>query len=198
VPGHDAYTWAYQVPCKTSVGGRTYSLNTALLPDGSHHVQVVIEDAAGNQSIVLDRTVDTQNATVSSLGALPGPGTSSVASAASVAGPGTPNGAGASEGARLALGEPHTISRSFAHRALRLTGRLLNAQGNPIAGAALDVLQQVAGTAAPVLIARASTGSDGTFSVPLSAGPSRVIEVGYRAFSKDTGYAAQATKAPSR
>jgi len=65
VPGSDAYTWAYQVPCKTSVGGRTYSLNTAVVADGSHHVQVVIEDAAGNQSIVVDRTVDTHNAPAS-------------------------------------------------------------------------------------------------------------------------------------
>jgi hypothetical protein len=62
VPGHDAYTWAYQVPCKTSVGGHTYALNTALVHDGNHHVQVVIEDAAGNQSIVVDRTVQTHNA----------------------------------------------------------------------------------------------------------------------------------------
>lgn len=62
VAGTDAYTWAYQLPCKTSVGGRTYSLNTAPLADGSHHVQVLIEDAAGNQSIVLDRTVNTDNA----------------------------------------------------------------------------------------------------------------------------------------
>lgn len=62
VPGHDAYTWAYQVPCKTSVGGHTYELNTALVQDGTHHVQVVIEDAAGNKSIVVDRTVQTNNA----------------------------------------------------------------------------------------------------------------------------------------
>ena len=61
VPGHDAYTWAYQVPCKTSVGGRTYSLDTALLPNGLHHIQVIIEDAAGNQSEVLNRMVTTEN-----------------------------------------------------------------------------------------------------------------------------------------
>jgi hypothetical protein len=62
VPGHDPYTWAYEVPCKTSVGGRTYELNTALVHDGTHHVQVLIEDAAGNKSIVADRTVQTNNA----------------------------------------------------------------------------------------------------------------------------------------
>ncbi len=193
VPGHDAYTWAYQVPCKTSVGGHTYGLNTALLPDGSHQIQVVVEDAAGNQSTLLDRTVDTENATVSSLGALPGPGTSSGASTASILGPGTPNGTGASESARLELGEPRTTSRSFAHRALNLGGRLLNAKGSPIAGAALDLLQQVDGTTTPELIAHASTRSNGTFSVRVPAGPSRLIEVGYRAFSNNAGYAAQAT-----
>ena len=153
----------------------------------------MVEDAAGNQSTVLNRTVATENATVSSLGALPGPGTSSGASTASILGPGTPNGTGASASARLELGEPRTISRSFAHRALNLDGRLLNAQGNPIAGATLDVLRQVDGTTTPELIAHASTRSNGTFSVRVPAGPSRLIEVGYRAFSNNAGYAAQAT-----
>ena len=193
ISGHDPYTWAYQTPCKTSVGGRTYTLDTTQLADGEHHIQVIVEDAAGNQSTVLDRTVDTQNATVSSLAALPGPGTSSSASTASILGPGTPNGTGASESARLDLGEPRTISRSFAHRALNLDGRLLNAQGKPIAGAALDVMQRVDGTTTPELIAHASTRSDGTFSVRVSAGPSRLIELGYRAFSDNAGFAADAT-----
>jgi hypothetical protein len=66
VPGGDAYTWAYQVPCKTSLGARTYSFDTTPLPDGSHHVQVLLEDAAGNQSLVVDRSVQTHNAPVSS------------------------------------------------------------------------------------------------------------------------------------
>jgi hypothetical protein len=284
VPGHDAYTWAYQVPCKTSVGGRTYELNTAHVADGSHHVQVMIEDAAGNQSIVLDRTVATNNAPVNTTApaitapsvvatgaalnggpgawsapagagsityayqwqhcdpsgnncqAIPGAqspsytpvpsdaghtlrllvsatdndGSTSVASSATSAGlspqgsPGAgveaagrpaadmPNGTGASENAQLRLGVPHSIARSFARRAFKLTGRLLDSQGHPIAGATLDVLQQMVGSNSAVVIRRATTGPTGAFTVAILAGPSRLIEVAYRAFSADADYAMRA------
>ena len=149
VPGHDAYTWAYQVPCMTSVGGRTYSLNTALLPNGLHHIQVIIEDAAGNQSEVLNRTVTTENAGAGSLSALPGPGSSVLLA-------GAPNGSNASEGAALTLGLPRSISRPFARRALRLPGRLVNSHGQPISGATLDVIQQVAGGSGSQVVAHAT------------------------------------------
>jgi hypothetical protein len=292
VPGHDAYTWAYQVPCKTSVGGRTYELNTALVPDGSHHIQVIIEDAAGNESIVVDRTVQTDNAPADgsaptvlapsqlfvgaalstlpgawsaptgagtiayayqwedcdsqgnnctaiagaqsasytptpgdvghtlrllvsaadhdgsasaasaatstvlssqgSLGALPGPGTSGASAGLSTVGVGAPNGTVASETAQLRLGVKRAISRTFAHRAFRLTGRLLDGQGHPIGGATLDVLQQIAGSATLDVIRHAKTRPDGTFAVGVPAGPSRLIEVAYRAFSGDASYTVQA------
>lgn len=185
VRGHDAYTWAYQVPCKTSVGGRTYSLNTALLPNGLHHVQVIIEDAAGNQSEVLNRMVATENAGVESLGALPGPGSSAFLA-------GAPNGSHASESAELRLGVTQAISRSFARRALRLPGRLLDSHGQPISGATLEVLQQIAGSSRSRVVAHARTGADGSFIAIVPAGPSRLIDVAYRAFTRASGYAAQA------
>ena len=184
VPGHDAYTWAYEVPCRTSVGGRTYSLNTALLPNGLHHVQVIIEDAAGNQSEVLNRMVATENAGVGSLGALPGPGSSALLA-------GGPNGSNASESAVLRLGVPQAISRSFARRALRLPGRLLDTHGQPISGATLEVVQQIPGSSRRV-VAHARTGADGSFIAGVPAGPSRLIDVAYRAFTRESGYAAQA------
>ena len=185
VPGHDAYTWAYQVPCMTSVGGRTYSLNTALLPNGLHHIQVIIEDAAGNQSEVLNRTVTTENAGAGSLGALPGPGSSVLLA-------GAPNGSNASESATLQLGLPRSISRAFARRALRLPGRLVNSHGEAISGATLDVTEQVAGGGSSQVIAHATTGADGSFIASVPAGPSRLIDVAYRAFTGESGYAAQA------
>jgi hypothetical protein len=185
VSGHDAYTWAYQVPCKTSVGGRTYSLNTALLPNGLHHVQVIIEDAAGNQSEVLNRTVAIENPGVGSLGALPGPGSSVLLA-------GAPNGSNASESAALELGLPRSISRPFGRRALRLPGRLLNSHGEPIGGATLDVIEQVAGGSGSQVIAHATTGADGSFIASVPAGPSRLIDVAYRAFTGASSYAAQA------
>ena len=185
VSGHDAYTWAYQVPCRTSVGGRTYSLNTAGLPNGLHHVQVIVEDAAGNQSEVLNRVVATENVGVGSLGALPGPGASALMA-------GAPNGTGASESADLSLGVRPNVSRAFAHRALRLPGRLVDSHGQPIEGARLEVLQQIAGSSGSRLVAYARTGADGSFIASVPAGPSRLIEVAYRAFSGERGYAAQA------
>lgn len=185
VPGHDAYTWAYQVPCRTSVGGRTYSLDTAELLNGLHHVQVIVEDAAGNQSEVLNRVVATENVGVGSLGALPGPGASAMVA-------GAPNGTGASESAALRLGVRHTVSRPFARRAMRLPGRLVNSHGQPIGGAMLEVLQQIAGTSGTRLVTHARTGADGSFIARVPAGPSRLIEVAYRAFLGERGYAAQA------
>ena len=185
VSGHDAYTWAYQVPCRTSVGGHTYSLDTAELPNGLHHVQVIVEDAAGNQSEVLNRVVATENVGLGSLGALPGAGASAMVA-------GAPNGTGASESAALRLGVRHTVSRPFARRALRLPGRLVNSHGQPIEGAMLAVLQQIAGTSGSREVAHARTGADGSFIARVPAGPSRLIEVAYRAFSGERGYAAQA------
>jgi hypothetical protein len=188
IPGRDAYTWAYQVPCKTSVGGRTYSVNTALIPDGSHHLQVVIEDAAGNKSIALDRTVNVSNATNALLGAPLGSG----ASSASII-QGSPNGIAASETAQLRLGSRRYITRPFAKRALRLTGRLVNAQGHPIGGANLDITQKASGSDHFQIISHPRTRMDGSFSVRVPAGPSRLISVAYRAFSNDPTYAAQAS-----
>jgi len=185
VPRHDAYTWAYQVPCKTSLGGRTYSLNTAALPNGLHHIQVIIEDAAGNQSEVLNRTVAVENPGVGSLGALPGTGSSLLLA-------GAPNGSNATADAEMRLGVAGRISRSFARRALHIPGRLVNASGQPIAGATLDVLQQVVGTNRSARIAHARTAANGSFVASVPAGPSRLIEVAYRASTGEAGYAAEA------
>ena len=171
----------------------TISWNTASAADGEHSLELTVEDAAHNTSVIYDGTITTANAPAktSSLGALPGPGTSTASSGLSV-GAGAPNGTAASESAQLRLGVPRTITRSFAHRAFRLTGRLLDVQGHPISGATLDVLQQIAGNSATRSIMHAKTRSDGTFAVGVPAGPSRLIEVAYRAFSADTSYAAQA------
>ena len=281
LPGHDPYTWAYQVPCKTSVGGRSYELNTALLPDGTHHVQVIIEDAAGNQSVVLDRTVTTNNAPTNTsapaiitpvtpapgvaLASQPGawstptgagpasttyqwqdcnnegnncqpipgaqsPGYTPAASdvghtlrvlvtatdndgsnsaeslassivlatqnglgSGSTFGAGTANGANASESAVLHVNGNHAISRPFARRALKLTGQLTNSQGHPIAGATLDILQQTQGANTTKLVKHVQTSITGTFTAALPAGPSRQIQVAYRAYTGDTSYTTTAS-----
>ena len=173
----------------------TISWNTASAADGEHSLELTVEDAAQNTSVIYNGTITTANAPAktSSLGTLPGPGTGGGPSAAvTVVGGGAPNGTGASENAQLRLGVTRTITHTFAHRAFRLTGRLLDAQGHPISGATLDVLQQIAGNSGTQVVAYARTRADGGFAVGVPAGPSRLIDVAYRAFSTDTGYAAQA------
>ena len=186
-----ALMFDYSQPCKQSESV-DLPINTAAVADGQHTLKVVVEDAAQNSSVVYVGTISTVNAPtkVSSLGALPGPGTSGTS--ASTPSPGSPNGAGASEGAQLRLGVRGTITRTYAHRALRITGRLLDSQGHPIGAATVDVLQQISGSATLKVIGHAKTRANGAFAVRVPGGPSRLIEVAYRAFSADSAYAAQA------
>jgi hypothetical protein len=106
---------------------------------------------------------------------------------------GTPNGTPASEAASLHLNSSTAITRSYAHRAFKLTGQLTNSQSQPIADATLDVLQQIAGTDTRTLIGHTSTSPTGTFTLTVPTGPSRLIELAYRALSNDANYAATAS-----
>jgi hypothetical protein len=162
--------------CPPSVSD-TIDWNTASVANGQHPVELIVEDAAQNTSVIYSGEVTVQNATASSLGAPSGPGN------------GTPNGTSASETAQLQLGLRDSITRTYGRRALAVAGRLLDGQGQPIGDATLDVLQQIVGTKTQQLITRTRTRSDGTFSVHVPAGPSRLIEIAYRAFSSDASYA---------
>ena len=176
-------------PCRASESV-DLPVNTATLANGQHTLKVTIEDAAENASVVYDGPITTLQPSNSSLGALPGPGTSAGASLAR--GLGQPNGTAASEGARLRLGQHSRLTRSFTKRALRISGRLVDAQGQPIGGATLDLLQQADGSPGLKLIGHAKTSATGTFVASVPSGPSRTIEVAYRAFSSDSAYAASA------
>jgi hypothetical protein len=169
-------------PCRTSESVDV-PVNTATLSNGAHTLKVTIEDAAQNASVVYDGQITTLQPSNGSLGALPGPGGAGLAHVAQ------PNGAGASEGARLELGQHRRLRRSFVKRALQVSGRLLGTQGQPISGATLDVLQQASGSSTLDVIGHAKTTANGTFLARVPGGPSRTIEVAYRAFSTETGYA---------
>jgi hypothetical protein len=176
-------------PCRASESV-DLPINTATLANGQHTLKVTVEDAAENASVVYDGPITTLQPSNNSLAALPGPGTSAGASLAR--GLGQPNGTAASEGGRLRLGQRSRLTRSFTKRALRISGRLVDAQGQPIGGATLEVLQQADGSRGLKLIGHAKTGATGTFVASAPAGPSRTIEVAYRAFSGDGAYAASA------
>jgi hypothetical protein len=181
-----ALMFDYSQPCRTSESV-DLPINTTTIPNGQHTLKVLVQDAAGNSAVGYDGTISTKQPSNNSLGALPGPGTTAGSSPAAVA-----NGATASRTARLNLGVKHRITRTYAHRALRATGRLLDGQGHPIAGAALDVLQQVSGSPSLAVIGHAKTRANGTFAAAVPGGPNRTVEIAYRAFSTDASYAATA------
>jgi hypothetical protein len=176
-------------PCRASESV-DLPINTATLANGQHTLKVAVEDAAENASVVYDGPITTQQPSNNSLGALPGPGTSAASGLAR--GLGQPNGIAASEGARLRLGQRGRLTRSFAKRALGISGRLMSAQGQPIGGATLELLQQTASSPGLKLIGHVKTSATGTFVARAPAGPSRTIAVAYRAFSGDGAYAATA------
>jgi hypothetical protein len=185
--GECTYDSWHACPLTETVSG--FGVNTDALANGAYAASLAVTDAAGNVINDALGSVNVSNpvATVSSLGALPGPGTSS----GSPTGAGSPNGTAASEGAHLHLGARSPILRAYAKRAVRITGRLLNAQGLPIAGASLDVLEQIGGSTLE-LIGHARTGTNGTFVATVPGGPSRTVEIGYRAFSADGAFSATA------
>jgi hypothetical protein len=185
-----ALMFDYSQPCPPSESV-DLPINTTALSNGQHTLKIVVQDAAGNSAVVYDGTISTKQPSNDSLGAQPGPGatagTSSAATPVAI-----PNGTTASRTARLNLGVKRRMTRTYSHRALRVTGRLLGAQGHPIAGATLDVLQQVSGSAGMAVIGHASTRANGTFAASVPGGPTRTIEIAYRAFSTDANYAAAA------
>lgn len=115
-----------------------------------------------------------------------------------VVGRGGLNGSPAAEAATLAAGFPTRVTRRVGGRRVRVTelrrtrtvsfgrtavatGRLVAADGRPVAGARVDVrtrLLRLGSTfvpGSPVI-----TGPDGGFAVPLPAGPSRQVRLEYR------------------
>jgi hypothetical protein len=157
---------------------------TSTPADIGHTLRVIVSasDSDGSTSIASAAT-STVLSEQKTLGALPGPGTATITTpptttpAPIVVGAGTPNGVGASEAATIRLGVRHKI-----------TGRLLDNHGHPIADAELDVLQQTASGTTVEVIAHARTRADGTFLARVPGGPSRLVEIAYRAFSADTNY----------
>lgn len=102
------------------------------------------------------------------------------ASAAEPAAPVAPVGLLPASVAVLQPVSPGSFSRSYSHSAFRLSSRLSDGGGAPIASARIDVLQQVVGSSGVVPVGVAFTGSDGRFSVAVPAGPSRVVYLAYR------------------
>jgi hypothetical protein len=164
--GRPAYL--YTVPCKLEINDQYVSFNLSGIPDGSHRLSVLVTDAAGNATTVLDREV--------------------------VIGRGACNGT-CDDQAQLATTDLQilkTITRRYPQSAVVLSGVLHEPTGAYVSGAQLELLQQASYTGAPFLpIATTTTSPTGgwTFNVP--KGPSRLLRVAWRSHALDPSYTTQ-------
>lgn len=222
--GAGSITYAYQWQDCDSEGNNCHAIPgaqstsyTAAPSDVGHTLRVLVEatDSDGTSSATSNPSVSVLSSS-GSLGAPNGPGGSSpnspttggnnggggsqggggggsVSPGSFLIGIGAPNGLSASEATVVHIGIARTMTRPYAKRAFKFSGRLMNLGGVVIAGASLDILETVAGTSRQRVIGHTKTSSAGTFTASIPAGPSRTIEIAYRAFSGDPGYATVAT-----
>jgi hypothetical protein len=167
-------------PCAPSVSAGL-TLNTNQFPAGQHSLELIVEDAAGNQTIAYDGTITTS-----------GPPLVNVNGGSINGGKGTPNGEPCA-GAELTLrvngqakppvvsyGERVTVSGVLHCGTIAIRGArvAIGTLGGP-QGAAVDTSVQ--------------TGLDGSFSYRVPAGPNRLLRFSYTAYSNDPGPAVTAT-----
>ena len=106
---------------------------------------------------------------------------------------GPANGDNASDRARLSAffgRQRRTTLRLRYGRSARISGRLVDPTSQPISGATLTVLAEPRVRGAQIDdLGVVRTGRDGRFSYTVSAGPSRLIRIGYRSHVNDTQFA---------
>jgi hypothetical protein len=167
-------------PCPTETAVQV-EVQTASVADGTHTLEIEVEDAAGDASTVYTGTVSTLNHPVSTiLQPPPAP--------APVRGPA--NGTPASESAVLTA---HWNSKSTSRltspygRPHEIAGKLTNAAGAPIAGALIEASQKPTSLGAVTSsLTDPRTNAQGSFtiSVPRSSS-STTIELAYRSHIGD-------------
>jgi predicted outer membrane repeat protein len=167
-------------PCKTSLSA-TLTLNTGLLAAGQHSLELVVDDAAGNQTIAYDGTITTS-------------------------GPPTIGVNGGLRGPRIANGQPcagEELNLQINRRRrppIVLYGEPVTVRGVlhcgtvPIRNASVAIAT-LAGPPGAAIHSSVQTALDGSFSYKVPAGPDRTLEFSYTAYSDDPGPSATAAAA---
>ncbi len=174
-------SFEYAQPCPATVSG-ALTLETSRLAPGSHSLELIVEDAAGNQTVAYNGTITIGGP--QSVGTGIGPG-----SAAALRG--APNGTNSSDQAKLTARWNGTASATRTSRygqADRITGRLMTPVGQPISGALLDISETPAYEGAktlPVPGARTEPDGEWTLALPRSV-PSSKLRFAYRSHANDT------------
>lgn len=181
------------LPCPQFVTNIDVPFNTAQAPDGSHQLTVLVSDAAGNTTPILNRTVAFNNSGEYTLQVQRQERANRQAQeliTRGVCNAGCDDHASL-QAARAKLAR-RTITRDYADSAITPAGRLVDHAGAPIAGAEIELREQPSYLGAQSRpIATTETNRMGNWQFRVPVGPSRVLTVGYRSRSKDPGYATQ-------
>jgi hypothetical protein len=172
-------------PCP---GSATVSapLDTTKLANGTHQLKVVLRDASGNVKTVVDRAITVDNSAVAPGGGGGGGGAGGVP-----AGPAVPNGSGGNlaTGALVVDRKHRTLSTAFGHK-LTIKRTLRDAAKVPIAGAQVDVYEQVDRVGAPwSKVATVTSDAKGAVRYVPSTGASRTVRFAYATVVGSTTYA---------
>jgi hypothetical protein len=164
-----------QQPCPQETDVHT-EVQTSELAEGQHQLKVEVEDAAGNKATVYTGTITIDNQ----------PPAAPVVSIPPLE-RGPCNGTPCDEAAKLtaAAGEPKTFALALGHTSFTLTGHLVSPTGTPIKDAQVKLLQQIDGSATATQIANTTTHADGTWSLKVPAGPSRLLRVAFYSHTLD-------------
>ena len=174
-------SFEYAQPCKPSLSA-VMALNTGRLASGAHSLELIVDDAAGNQTVAYDGTIAVAGLPATNDAIGPG-------SPLALRGPA--NGTNASDQARLSArwsGTTKTTRTSVYGAADRITGRLTTSTGQPISGAVLDVSETpVDQGAKAVSLAGVRTGPTGAWTLTL---PKTICSIAlrfaYRSHVNDT------------
>jgi hypothetical protein len=177
----------YAQPCKRDVA-IDVPVVTTRFPNGQHELKVIVQDAAGNTSVVYDGTISISNADAS---ASSGPITGSGGLSSQPFSRGPANGTNASEQATLTAHWKSTAKADLTsgyNQPHVIAGRLTGPGATPIAGALIDLTATPAYAGAkPITMTNPRTARDGSFSVKLAGGlSSRRILLAYRSHLNDT------------
>jgi hypothetical protein len=184
-------------PCPQTTGVST-EVPTSGISNGQHDLAVVVEDAAGNSSVVYEHAITIANhTTLPTLPvSTPSPATAPSSTATQTSSRGPANGSPASEDATIAAhwsGSTATNATSPYGHMRAITGKLTDSAGAPIAGAVVEVSRQPSSVGA-VASSMASTHTDaaGNFTINVPTDASSRIQLAYRSHIGDAQPAASA------
>jgi hypothetical protein len=206
----DAYEFSSPVPCRLSAGG-TYSFDTRQLPEGTHNLKILLEDAAGNSATLSNRNVVVDNVadpTADNAGGsngadgangLNGANGAGGAPGASVFDRGAPNGTNAADDARLTAywvkNRGAALRSRYGTRQV-IRGRLVNGKGQGIGNARIELAATPAARGAVERLDKggARTRPDGKYTIILPKDvSSRTLTLRYHSHHNDLTAAATRT-----